>query len=257
MSATRRFAFAAALALVSVFSAPACRSDDIYRLQRVPKVSDTDKYRFDIQVEGQRGEGGAVNVVVMITTTEAVKELKSNGSYVVLTTIDSGTIKVMGADRPFAGAGQALTVTFDKGGAAIRKEGNGGGPLVEAILDFARFNLIPDEGLKLGEERAVERQSGKDNKQSAAGTVTAVSVERPGPEIKVQTVKVKSAGDITQIAPTGPQKIHIESVAFIEPNTGRLYKNEGKATAPMIGPLKNCTITFKLSRVANGDADKQ
>ena len=229
--------------------------DDEYLLQRSVKVGETDKYKTNLKIQGT-GPMGPLSFEVTIISNDKVTEVKPNGEFALTITIESGTMVINGSDRPFPGAGQSITVTYDKMGHTIGNSAptTGRGSMIAQLLPIPRMGYLTDKPIKVGQSARYETEFGDGKKNKLSGLINLQSVEKAGTEIPLDTVKVKSSADILMPGPMGDQKTHIESIGQIDPKNGKVYKSEGTVTGGPLAPLGNdAKLTFKLTRIGVGD----
>jgi hypothetical protein len=232
--------------------------DDEYIIQRVVKSGETDKYKTSLKIHGM-GQMGPLDFEVIMVSNDRVSEVKPNGDSVVMITIESGTLTINGAERPFPGAGQTITMTYDKQGHTLSNSAptSGRGSLIAQLLPLARMGYLTETPIKLGQSARYESEFGEGKKSKLSGLINLESVEKAGAEISVETVKVKNVADVVIPVASGEQKTHIESSGQVDPKNGKVYRSEGAITGgPLTALGADAKLTFKLTRMGSGEAGK-
>lgn len=239
----------ACVALLTALVQPSVAQES-YSLRRNPKSGEVDKFKTVLKIDAKTG-GGDVKIDVTLLTTETVKEVKSDGSYVVAATIDSAEVLVNGGAIPYS-AGQTITTTYDKSGRIIQQQASSGGNLNPSqLLGLSRLGFAPEEPLKIGAQKKYENEFSTERRQSIAGTVTLLGMEKAGGDLAFDALKVKNVGDLKIQGQGGEQTIHYDTLTYLDPRSARLQIAEGTVTRS--GQDGGAKIVFKVSR----DKDKR
>lgn len=222
-------------------------ADGTYTIQRAVKAGDVDRYRTVIQISSERGGGAPLKFDVVMATSDTIREVKPDGSYVVVTSVESGNMVFGGREQPLPGAGQSYTFTHDKSGRITKSEGPMDS-LIGQMIALTRLPLGSDEPLKIGEPKRYEAAYADGRNQKATGTITLAGIEKSGADVPVETLRIKVVADVTGLGAQNDQKAHIEAVALIDPRTGKAHREEGVATSAALGPIHNARLSFKVTR---------
>jgi hypothetical protein len=223
-------------------------SDDEYNLIRVFKTGEVDRYRTKLKIEGNKG-----TIEINLVTTDTVKEVKPDGSYTIQTRIDSGTLNIGGSTSPFAGVGQAVITTFDRAGKMLKTEsaGNDRGKGLAELIGITRLNFTNTDGLKIGETRKFDVPMGEGG-QKAFGTIKILKLEKPGNEIKVETVRVQTLATLSGPTDSTAKPVRLDSTSLVDPRTAVVHKLTGSATDLPLGTLGAGKVLFDRVRIDNG-----
>ncbi len=235
---------AVALALTGLH--PAALGQESFNLKRTYKAGDADRYRMNAVIDGE-----AMKVSTALIVSEKVKEIKPDGSAVLVLTIEAGTIEVNGQTMPFPQSGQSVTSTVDKSGKLIKREGRLGG--MEDILSSSAAGM-PDRPLKAGDviKTEVPLTEGKDAKKATV-TLTIVGKEKGAGDLPVDTVKVTTAMTRPIATAEGETMLTVAGTAYMEPGTGKALKMEGTVKGTLPAPIGKATVTFKRVRIGEKD----
>lgn len=235
---------AAALAVAALSAAGA---QETYNLRRVYRAGDQDRFRMTTVIQGE-----GVDVKTALVIVEKVKDVKPDGTAIVVTTIESGTMEVNGQVSPFPGNGQSVTTTVDRNGKVVKREGLAGA--LDDVLASGSAAL-PDRQVRIGERIKVETPIGA-GRDAAKGIVTidVVGKEKPGADLPVETIKVTTATTKPVATPEGAEPVSITGAAYIEPGTGKVLKMVGTVKGTLPPPLGKATVTFTRVRIGDKDA---
>lgn len=224
----------------------AAGAQETYNLRRVYRTGDQDRYRMTTAIQGE-----GIDVKTTLVIVEKVKDVKPDGTAIVMTTIESGTMEVNGQVTPFPGNGQTVTTTVDRNGRVVKREGLAGA--LDDILASGSAAL-PDRQVRIGERIKVETPLGA-GKDVAKGIVTidVVGKEKPGADLPVETIKVTTATTKPAATPEA-EPITITGAAYIEPGTGKVLKMVGTVKGTLPPPLGKATVTFTRVRIGDKDA---
>ncbi len=221
-------------------------ADDEYNFIRVYKSGDVDKYRTKVKVEGTKG-----TIEINLVTTDTVKDVKSDGSYVIQTKIDSGTLTIGESTNPFAGVGQTISTTFDRTGKMQKTDsassGRGGG--VAELIGITRLNFTSTDGLKMGETRKFELALGESGSQKAVGSIKVVKLEKPGNEVKVESVKVQTTAVVSGKTTPGEKPVRLDTTSLVDPKSAVVYKLTGSVSDLPLGTLGSGRVAFDRVRL--------
>jgi hypothetical protein len=252
-----KYAYSRAAILLSALSltalllpVPAARAQDTYTIKRAYKAGETDKYRINLQLQGE-SPMGPLNLEMTMDMIETTKQILEDGSVVVEMRMDSGAIKFNDQEMSMPGAGETMRMTIDKTGRVVKTEGGaaGRGGNLNGLINLTRVATWPDRPLRVGETWTFEVPLENNPQAKVKGSFTVVGPEKKNDEIKVDTLKVKIATEIPIPAPQGdPAKIKIDSLVYIEPGTGKVMKAEGSGSG-QLGPLGQAKMKFTRVRV--------
>lgn len=215
-----------------------------YTLVRTYKAKDVSKYKYNITTNVNSPQlGGAVDLVLNMALRETVKDVKENGSTVLLTEFDSASVKIgPGAqDMDISSFLPTITTTVDKSGKVVDVVMDGGNPMFTSGPGSGMFkslqqqNFFPTKPIKVGETWKIELDSKDKAGVKTTGTATFLSVESLS---GIQTAKVKMVTDseTTTENPDTPNKLvtvksHSEGVANYDIATGRVVKMTSTSTS--------------------------
>jgi hypothetical protein len=216
---------------------------DGYNLVRTYKQGEVDKYRTKLKIEGSK-----TTIEFNLATTESVKEAKPDGTYVLVTKMNSGTVTIGGAANPFAGVGQTVTATYDRTGNVLKSEPQAGKGGIGDLIAITRWSFSTTDDLKIGESRKFEVPFGSGANQKASGTIKVLSLEKPGNEIKQEAVKVQTVATIDGLIPQSDKSVKLDTVSLIDPKSAVAYKLTGTISDLPLGSLGTGKITFERTR---------
>lgn len=246
LRAVRTAAILAALPFAgtaAILAAPSSPAVDSYNLVRSYKQGEVDRYKTRLKIEGSKGA-----IEFNLTTTETVKETKPDGTYVLVTKMDAGTVTVNGMTNPFAGVGQTVTTTYDKSGNVLKSEPEAGKGGVGDLITITRWSFTTTDDLKIGESRKFDVPFGSGANQKAAGTIKLLSLEKPGNEIKTEAVKVQTVATIDGLLPRVEKAVKLDTISMVDPKSAVVYKLTGTISDLPLGSLGDGKITFERTR---------
>ncbi|MEP6754639.1 MAG: hypothetical protein ABJA67_03985 [Chthonomonadales bacterium] len=231
----------AAVAAIGFISAgfQTARADDGFMLKQKYKEGDVDKYKMTMSIEG------AVSIEVTIVTQETVKKVAMDGTVTVENKVVSSALSVGGNEQPLPGqaAGTITTITYDKAGKVIKREGGGGGRGAAGMMGLAKPNYLPEKALKAGEEYPFEfTEKQGDATQTAKGVIKVVGLEKDSKDLKgASGIKATIKADAVMTGPMGEMKPHTEGTIFVDPDTGKMLLFKANVTGmeiPNLGEAK-------------------
>jgi hypothetical protein len=218
---------------VVAFASPVSAQES-YTIKPVYKAGETDRYRLIASIDA-RSENGPVKLVLTFITSETTKEVKANGTVVVQTKIESGTLNLDGRESAH-GAGEVITTTLDKDGRVLKQEGVQAQTTgIANLLALTRVQGLPSEKLKIGDEHKYEVPAAQGSKAVAKGVVILQGIEPKSSSFPTDTLRVKVISDVP--APSGgpDDKLHLDLLILVEPDTGKALKLDGTLTGKLPG----------------------
>lgn len=239
-----------ALALWSTAVAPRpARAEDAYALKRVYKAGETDRYKTVMTMEAETPQG-AMKVETTMVMSHTTKEVKEDGTVVVVRKVESGAININGMERPLPNVGQETTLTLDKTGKVVKREGGDppGRPSFGRMLGLTNVDVYPDHPLKIGEEWKFEFQPEEEAKEKAKGVLKILGVEPKSDEVPAEALKVNVKVEMPLTTPQGDMMVKVDVTTLVEKETGKELKSEGMITGVQFGPVEP-KINIKRTRV--------
>jgi hypothetical protein len=239
-----------ALALWATAVAPRpARAEDTYALKRVYKAGETDRYKTVMTMEAETPQG-AMKVETTMVMSHTTREMKEDGTVVVVRKVESGTINFNGMERPLPTVGQETTLTLDKTGKVVKQEGGDppGRPGFGRMLNLTNVNVYPDHPLKIDEEWKFEFQPEEESKEKVKGILKILGVEPKSDEVPAETLKVNIKMEVPVSTPQGNTVVKVDVTTLVEKETGKELKSDGTVTGVQFGPVEP-KINIKRTRV--------
>lgn len=237
---------AAALLVTIAFAVSA---QETYRLRRVFKQGETDRYRMIFVLKGETPMGPA-EVEITLETTETTTEVKPDGGAIVATKVEVGKVKFNSFEQQLPNQGTTLTTTFDKDGRVAKQTGGGGAFDVSRLLGMLQPSTALDRELKTGEELKFDYQPGGNASKRVQGKVTVIGKERVA-DADVEAIRLKTILD-GHFLEGMPEPAHAELDAFVDPDSGKQVRVEGVFSTKQFGPVMEAKVTFKRTRLKPG-----
>ncbi len=230
------------LALLLVLRIPLAQ--EVYDLQRSYRPGQVDSYSVVLTVDSEDN-----HAIIALHTTDAVREVRRDGSYTVVSTIVDGTVDMNGTRFPFVGAGQSLALDVDRMGRTTLDPGSASRGDVGRLLGLSRMRFVPLVGLQQDHPLKFSLAMGGKSHRHASGMVTVLGTEAPGSGVPVPSVRVRTAAVLNGVPGDTGHGVHVDSVAYIDPRTHILYKQEGTISGIKLASLGDGKVTFTRVRL--------
>jgi hypothetical protein len=255
------------------------KDEKTYTLVRTFKAKDVNHYKLNLNTSINSPQlGGNIDIVMTMLMKETTKEVKDNGSAVLMSEFDSANVKFGDNEQDMTALMPSVTSTVDKTGRILDTKIEGGNPMftqgpgANMFKNISPQTYFPPKAVKVGDTWKIDSSADapdKDDKskdkeknkavQKTTGTATLVGVETIN---GLQTLKIKMATDSesTLENPMNPGekldiKAHTEGVSNVDMASGKLVKLTSTSTSEG-GPQGKMKVDLMFALVTDDKAKK-